>query len=92
MNTPSIANQVREHRSLLASSEKLALVWMAERLPRWVGPDHLTVLGLLSRNRLLHRFDAKEVQVVVEGPDEDEWSVLSLRRCDRSRIFLPGHF
>jgi phosphatidylglycerophosphate synthase len=48
MNTPSIAHQVREHRSLLASREKLALIWMAERLPRWVGPDHLTALGLVS--------------------------------------------
>lgn len=48
MNTPSVAGQIREHHSLLARSEKLALVWMAERLPAWVGPDHLTALGLLS--------------------------------------------
>jgi len=48
MNTPSIAGQIREHNSLLARGEKHALVWMAERLPAWVAPDHLTALGLLS--------------------------------------------
>src|SRR4030095_13658347 len=48
MNTLSITHHVREHRSLLARSEKLALVWMAERLPGWIGPDHLTALGLVA--------------------------------------------
>ena len=39
---------VREHGSVLARSEKRALIWMAERLPRWVNSDHLTGLGLLA--------------------------------------------
>jgi phosphatidylglycerophosphate synthase len=38
----------REHKALTAAVEKKALVWIAERLPRWIGPDHLTALGLLS--------------------------------------------
>jgi len=38
----------REHASLTAAVEKKALVWMAERLPSWIGPDHLTALGLLA--------------------------------------------
>jgi phosphatidylglycerophosphate synthase len=38
----------REHRSLTAEAEKKLLVWMARRLPPWIGPDHLTALGLLS--------------------------------------------
>jgi len=38
----------REHTSLTAAVEKRALVWMAERLPPWVGPDQLTALGLLA--------------------------------------------
>jgi phosphatidylglycerophosphate synthase len=38
----------REHRSVLAEVEKRALVWMAERLPRWVNSDHLTILGALA--------------------------------------------
>ena len=38
----------RIHRSLLAGVEKKALVWMAERAPRWINSDHLTLLGLFS--------------------------------------------
>ena len=38
----------REHRSLTAVVEKKALVWMAQRLPPSINPDHLTALGLLS--------------------------------------------
>ena len=39
---------VRDHCSLLASVEKRALVWMAERMPGWVNSDHLTALGFAS--------------------------------------------
>ena len=39
---------VRSHRSFLASQEKRLLIWIAERLPRWLNSDHLSVLGLLS--------------------------------------------
>jgi len=39
---------VRQHGSLLAAVEKKALVWMAERLPRWVNSDHLTLLGFAA--------------------------------------------
>ena len=39
---------VRDHRSLLAASEKRLLVWIAGRLPAWIGPDHLSALGLVS--------------------------------------------
>jgi archaetidylinositol phosphate synthase len=35
----------RVHGSLLAGVEKRALVWMAQRMPRWVNSDHLTALG-----------------------------------------------
>jgi len=38
----------REHRSLTAVPEKRLLIWMAQRLPRAIGPDHLTALGLLA--------------------------------------------
>lgn len=38
----------RVQASLLAAIEKRALLWIAPRLPRWVTPDHLTVLGLLA--------------------------------------------
>jgi phosphatidylglycerophosphate synthase len=39
---------VRDHRSLLAAPEKRLLVWIAGRLPAWIGPDHLSALGLVS--------------------------------------------
>jgi len=38
----------REHRSLLARSERRLLLWIANRLPSWVTSDQLTLLGLLS--------------------------------------------
>jgi len=36
----------RIHHALTASVEKRALLWMAERAPRWVTSDRLTMLGL----------------------------------------------
>jgi archaetidylinositol phosphate synthase len=39
----------RVNRSLTADAEKRALLWMAERAPRWVSSDHLTLLGLASQ-------------------------------------------
>ncbi len=41
-------SHARQHDSLLATLEKRLLVWIAVRLPRAVGSDHLTALGLLS--------------------------------------------
>jgi archaetidylinositol phosphate synthase len=43
-----MADQVREHRSVLAAAEKRLLVAMAQRLPRWVTSDQLTLAALLS--------------------------------------------
>ena len=39
---------VRENRGLLARIEKEVLVWVAVRLPSWVGSDHLSTLGLTA--------------------------------------------
>ena len=39
---------VRAHTSLLAAAEKKALIWIANRLPRWVTSDQLTALGLFA--------------------------------------------
>jgi phosphatidylglycerophosphate synthase len=36
----------RINQSLTASIEKRALLWMAERAPRWLSSDQLTLLGL----------------------------------------------
>jgi len=43
---PPSAN--REKRFLLAAAEQRALVWMAERMPARVMPDHLTALAMLG--------------------------------------------
>jgi archaetidylinositol phosphate synthase len=39
----------RVNRALTASLEKRALHWMAERAPRWLTSDQLTVLGLSAQ-------------------------------------------
>jgi len=38
----------RSQASFLAPLEKKILVWLAWRTPRWINPDHLTALGLIS--------------------------------------------
>jgi CDP-alcohol phosphatidyltransferase-like enzyme len=38
----------RELAGVTAGLEKRVLTWLAARMPDWVGPDHLTVLGLLA--------------------------------------------
>jgi archaetidylinositol phosphate synthase len=40
---------VRVQRSFLTSMEKHALLWMAERTPRCIHSDHLTILGFLAQ-------------------------------------------
>jgi phosphatidylglycerophosphate synthase len=45
MNHP---RETRIHTSLLAAVEKRGLVWIAQRLPRWVGSDHLTAVGAVG--------------------------------------------
>jgi len=48
--TPMTANGdiTRNRGSVLSGLEKRLLVWMAERMPRPINSDHLTVLGLLG--------------------------------------------
>jgi archaetidylinositol phosphate synthase len=42
-------NAQRINRSLTAAIEKRALQWMAERAPKWVTSDQLTLLGLTAQ-------------------------------------------
>ncbi len=39
---------IRNHGSVLAPVEKRALIWIAERLPRWINSDHLSGLSILA--------------------------------------------
>lgn len=47
--TRPFAETRRVQESFVAALEKRALVWMAERTPTWIGPDHLTALGLAAQ-------------------------------------------
>ena len=38
----------RAQVSFLAPLEKRCLIWLADRVPRWINSDHLTALGLLA--------------------------------------------
>src|SRR5437588_7343517 len=39
----------RIQESWVAAGEKRALLWLAVRTPEWIGPDHLTALGLVAQ-------------------------------------------
>jgi archaetidylinositol phosphate synthase len=39
----------RVQESWVAALEKRALLWLAARTPQWIGPDHLTALGLAAQ-------------------------------------------
>ncbi len=43
------ASARRINRSLTAAAEKRALMWMAERAPRWLTSDQLTLLGFAAQ-------------------------------------------
>lgn len=45
-NLPALST--RDLRSFTAEAEKRILIALAERLPPWIGPDHLTALGVVS--------------------------------------------
>jgi archaetidylinositol phosphate synthase len=45
---PEFQPAQRVLRGWTSALEKRALVWLAQRMPRWVNSDHLTVLGLLA--------------------------------------------
>ncbi len=39
---------IREYGGLLAAPEKKALLWLAQKTPRYIHSDHLTLLGLVA--------------------------------------------
>lgn len=61
--TPSpTADHARRNDSALATLEKRLLVWIARRLPRAIGPDHLTALGMLSMFGVGAAFAASSIE------------------------------
>ena len=49
LTAPQFSNARRIQESLVATLEKRALVWIAERMPAWVSSDHLTALGFAAQ-------------------------------------------
>lgn len=45
---PDIKSHKRINDIFLASLERPALQWLAAHTPSWIGPDHMTVLGLFG--------------------------------------------
>ena len=43
--TAEFKSAVRQQTSLLAPLERVCLSWLARKMPLWVKPDHLTLLG-----------------------------------------------
>ncbi|WP_396625178.1 CDP-alcohol phosphatidyltransferase family protein [Luteitalea sp.] len=56
------ADHARQNDSALASVEKRLLIWIARRLPRAIGPDHLTALGMLSMLGVGAAFAASSIE------------------------------
>jgi phosphatidylglycerophosphate synthase len=64
------ATAPRVNQALTASMEKRVLMWMAERAPRWVSSDQLTVLGLSAQIGAgvcyaLSRYDRRALLLVI---------------------------
>ena len=47
--TRPFAEMQRVQESWVAAREKRALLWLAAHTPQWIGPDHLTALGLAAQ-------------------------------------------
>lgn len=48
MEKTTFEDAQRQQTSLLAPLERAVLVWLAGRLPRWITPDHLSLIGLAA--------------------------------------------
>jgi archaetidylinositol phosphate synthase len=46
--TQTPGQHIRDHHTLLADSERRALIWIARRLPTRINSDHLSTVALLS--------------------------------------------
>jgi archaetidylinositol phosphate synthase len=49
LNPRVLLEMRRVQESWVACAERRALVWLAALTPSWIGPDHLTVLGLVAQ-------------------------------------------
>jgi archaetidylinositol phosphate synthase len=49
VNPRVLLEMQRVQESWVAAAEKRALLWLAIRMPAWISPDHLTLLGLTAQ-------------------------------------------
>jgi len=94
---------VREHRSILAASEKRLLIFIAERLPRAINSDHLTTLALAAMGMAgaafaAARWDRRALWLVVVAlalnwfGDSLDGTLARVRRAERPRYgFYVDH-
>ena len=94
---------VREHRSILAASEKRLLIFIAERLPRPINSDHLTTLALAAMGMAgaafaAARWDRRALWLVVVAlalnwfGDSLDGTLARVRRAERPRYgFYVDH-
>ena len=98
-----MADDIREHGSLLAGPEKRLLIAIARRLPVWVTSDRLTVLALVSMclagaGFALARWDTRWLWMTVVAlaanwfGDSLDGTVARVRRTERPRYgFYVDH-
>jgi len=70
MTSTTFVPALRVNQSLTASAERRALEWLAQRAPRWLTSDQLTVLGLAAQigagvSYALARFDRRALLLVI---------------------------
>jgi hypothetical protein len=46
---PAFVPAVRIQESIVAAAETRTLRWLAQRTPRWINSDHLTLLGFVAQ-------------------------------------------
>ncbi len=94
---------LRVNQSLTAATERRTLEWLAERAPRWLTSDQLTVLGLAAQlgaglSYALARFDRRALLLVIVClilnwlGDSLDGTLARIRRCQRPRYgFYVDH-
>jgi phosphatidylglycerophosphate synthase len=91
-----MSEHVRQHRSLLATTEKRLLIAIAQRLPLWVHSDHLTGLAwaamiAASGAYILARWDTRALWLVVVAlavnwfGDSLDGTLARVRRVERPK-------
>jgi phosphatidylglycerophosphate synthase len=94
---------IRVHGSFLAESEKRVLIWIAERIPRSVNSDHLTILGFAAQlaTGLCYALAGRDRRMLLLAiiclavnwfGDSLDGTLARVRRCQRPRYgFYVDH-